>query len=169
MSAGPRTSGLGPPVAPGRDQALDFTRGTLVLWMVVYHAVNYSGADPALTRHLRFLPGAFVFLSGFAVSRIYLPRWSAGEPGAARRLVLRGVRLLLLFLGLNVAIHATFPENYNRRLDLMEFLGRLDVVLGPGGVRTAVFGVLLPLAYLLTASGAVLAIRRHGQIGRAHV
>ena len=63
----------------GRDHALDFTRGALVLCMVAYHSVNYSGGDPAILRHLRFLPGAFVFLAGFTVGRLYLPRWSAGE------------------------------------------------------------------------------------------
>lgn len=146
-----------------RDPAPDFTRGTLVLCMVVYHAVNYASADPAVLRHLRFLPGAFVFLAGFAVGRIYLPRWSTEEAGLARRLLLRGGRLLALFLALNVAAHAAWPDSYNRRLDLTEFLARLPLILGPGGVRAAVFGVLLPIAYVLVACGAALALRHHGR------
>ena len=146
-----------------RDAALDFTRGALVLCMIVYHAVNYSGADPAILRHLRFLPGAFVFLAGFGVGRIYLQRWVAGDAGVARRLWWRGVRILMLFLALNVTAHALMPASYNRRLELAEFAERLDVILGPGGVRAAVFGVLLPIAYVLAACGAALALGRRGR------
>lgn len=144
----------------GRDHALDFTRGALVLCMVAYHSVNYSGADPAILRHLRFLPGAFVFLAGFTVGRLYLPRWSAGERGLPARLWWRGMRILALFLVLNLAAHALLPASYNRRLDLADFLGRLDVILGPGEVRAAVFGVLLPIAYVLGISGGLLACGR---------
>ncbi len=130
--------------------------------MIVYHAVNYAAADQTVLRHLRFLPGAFVFLSGLVVSRVYLARQGDGNRGAGARLMLRGVRLFVLFLTLNLLIHAVVPESYNRRLDFAEFIGRLDVVLGPGGVRTAVFGVLLPIAYVLAASGAALALGRQG-------
>lgn len=146
-----------------RNTALDFTRGALVLCMIVYHAINYSGTDPAILRHLRFLPGAFVFLAGFGVGRIYLPRWVAGDGGVARRLWWRGVRILVLFLALNVIAHALMPASYNRRLELAEFAERLDVILGPGGVRAAVFGVLLPIAYVLAACGAALALGRRGR------
>ncbi|MCE2862509.1 MAG: hypothetical protein RIR76_85 [Verrucomicrobiota bacterium] len=148
-----------------RDHALDFTRGALVLCMVAYHAVNYSGADQAVLRHLRFLPGAFVFLAGLGVGRLYLPRWSAGESGLPGRLWWRGWRILALFLALNVLAHALLPASYNRRLDLEEFAGRLGVILGPGEVRAAVFGVLLPIAYVLAASGALLACGRGGRGG----
>ena len=146
-----------------RDHALDLTRGALVLCMVVYHSVNYSGADPAVLRHLRFLPGAFVFLAGFGVGRLYLPRWAAGETGVPGRLWWRGVRLLALFLALNVVAHALLPHSYNRRLDIAEFAGQLDLILGPGGVRAAVFGVLPPIAYVLAACGAALTLGRKGR------
>ena len=152
-----------PAVATSRDQALDFTRGALVLCMVVYHAVNYSGADPAVLRHLRFLPGAFVFLAGFGVGRLYLPRWEAGGKNVPLRLWWRGVRLLALFLALNVLTHAVMPTSYNRRLDLAEFSERLAEILGPGAVRAAVFGVLPPIAYVLAACGAALALGRKGR------
>jgi hypothetical protein len=152
-----------PVLAASRDRALDFTRGALVLCMVVYHAVNYSGADPAVLRHLRFLPGAFVFLAGFGVGRLYLPRWEAGEKDVPLRLCWRGVRILALFLALNVLAHVLMPASYNRQLDLAEFAERLDVILGPGGVRAAVFGVLPPIAYVLAACGAALALGRKGR------
>ncbi len=150
-------------ISTERDPALDFTRGALVVLMIIYHAVNYAAADQAVLRHLRFLPGAFVFLSGFVVSRVYLARRGTGKGSAGARVMLRGVRLFGLFLALNLLVHAVVPESYNRRLDFAEFIGRLDVVLGPGGVRTAVFGVLLPIAYVLAASGAALALGRQGE------
>ena len=49
-----------------RIPALDFTKGTLVLIMVLYHWVNYFiGNQWGYYRYLRFLTPSFIFITGF--------------------------------------------------------------------------------------------------------
>src|SRR5271169_6764755 len=45
----------------GRISALDFTKGTLVLVMVLYHWLNYFvGSQGSFYRYLSFLPPSFI-------------------------------------------------------------------------------------------------------------
>src|SRR6185295_1822787 len=58
---------------PGRNPALDFTKGALVLIMVLYHWLNYFvSADGFGYRYLRFITPSFIVITGFLVSHIYL-------------------------------------------------------------------------------------------------
>src|SRR4029077_598346 len=51
-----------------RIPALDFTRGTLVLIMVLYHWLNYFvTADGTIYKYLRFLTPSFIFITGFLI------------------------------------------------------------------------------------------------------
>src|ERR1051325_736043 len=59
-----------------RDAAIDFTKGTLVLFMVLYHWLNYFvGPQGHYYNYLRFLTPSFIFISGFMISRIQLSRY----------------------------------------------------------------------------------------------
>src|SRR4051812_8978697 len=56
-----------------RVPALDFTKGALVLIMVLYHWMNYFiRADGDVYKYLRFLTPSFIFITGFLVSQVYL-------------------------------------------------------------------------------------------------
>src|SRR4051794_18609125 len=63
-----------------RIDALDFTKGILVLIMVLYHWLNYfvTGHD-WIYKYLRFLPISFVFISGFLISQVYLSKYKRAD------------------------------------------------------------------------------------------
>lgn len=148
------------PAAAPRDPALDFAKGALVLCMIVYHTLNYFRYDPNLLRHLHFLPPSFIFIAGFLVSHLYLPKIRAGDASVPRRLLLRGAKTLLLFVGLNLLAQSFVRSSYNRALGLDAFLDRLDIVFITGEERAAVFGVLLPISYTLFVAAVLLAFAR---------
>src|SRR5690348_5413104 len=69
-----------PPVASVRDTALDFTKGLLVLFMVLYHWANYFlgfnfGPEGKYYDYLRFLTPGFIFITGFMISYVLLQRY----------------------------------------------------------------------------------------------
>jgi peptidoglycan/LPS O-acetylase OafA/YrhL len=87
-----------------RISALDFTRGALVLIMVLYHWINYFvGPDWPYYPYLRFLTPSFIFIAGFMISSVYLSKYDAVDPRLPKRLVTRGLKLLTIFILLNVA------------------------------------------------------------------
>src|SRR5579872_386052 len=54
-----------------RVPALDFTKGALVLIMVLYHWMNYFIVlDWTYYRYLHFLTPSFIFITGFMISNI---------------------------------------------------------------------------------------------------
>jgi peptidoglycan/LPS O-acetylase OafA/YrhL len=150
------------PVAaePGRNVALDFTKGGLVVLMVAYHSLNYFRYDLTLLRHLHFLPTSFIFIAGFLITHVYLSKVRAGDRGVYSRLFVRGLKTLALFVALNLAVHALFAQSYNRQLGLDVFFANLDAIFLTGERRAAVFGVLLPISYLLLLSAGLLRVAR---------
>lgn len=163
---GPASPGNQSPSAPPadatasthqRNAALDFTKGALVLCMVLYHCFNYFLHDMQILKYLHFLPPSFIFIAGFLVTNVYLARYDIGDPRMHRRLFIRGFKLLLVFVGLNLAVHTLFSANYNRRqLGLDFLLDHLDSIFVTGEERAAVFEVLLPISYLLLLSAVLL-------------
>src|SRR5271170_5221971 len=89
---------------PQRISALDFTKGTLVLIMVLYHWINYFvGPQWEYYQYLRFLTPSFIFITGFMISNVYLSKYDAAGPRLSKRLFTRGLKLMAIFLALNVA------------------------------------------------------------------
>src|SRR5258708_7836003 len=81
-----------------RDNALDFTKGSLVLFMVLYHWLNYFvGIGGRHYDYLRFLTPSFIFITGFMISHILLPRYGTGGSSLPKRLAVRGLKLLGVF------------------------------------------------------------------------
>jgi hypothetical protein len=133
-----------------RIDALDMTKGVLVVAMVVYHSFNYSTDYTLGFKYLPFLPPSFILITGFLVSRLYFTAEAARDASVYERLLLRGLRLLLVFTVLNV---------------LTQLVGRRKAVATPqglsylfdnwyeiyviGGGHYAAFSILLPIAYLL--------------------
>ena len=55
-----------------RNQALDFTKGVLVLLMILYHWINYFvGISGPVYTYLRFIPPSFIFIAGFLIANVY--------------------------------------------------------------------------------------------------
>src|ERR1700734_281432 len=89
---------------PQRISALDFTKGALVLIMVLYHWINYFiGPQWEYYQYLRFLTPSFIFITGFMISHVYLSKYDAADPRLPKRLFTRGLKLLGIFVVLNVA------------------------------------------------------------------
>src|ERR1700751_836902 len=87
-----------------RIPALDFTKGALVLIMVLYHWINYFiGPQWGYYQYLRFLTPSFIFITGFMISNVYLSKYDATDRRLSTRLFTRGFKLLVLFLFLNLA------------------------------------------------------------------
>ncbi len=142
-----------------RNAALDFTKGALVLFMVLYHSMNYFMVDRGgeLLKYLRFLPPSFIFITGFLISNVYFVKYDVSDVRLHKRLVIRGLKLLLIFTLLNLAVSLLLSRNYNgRALGLDVFMKNIPATYLTGNGRAAVFEVLLPISYLLLLSGGLL-------------
>lgn len=147
-----------------RISALDFTKGALVLFMVLYHWLNYFVASQgSFYRYLRFLTPSFIFIAGFLVSNIYFPKYRRGDSKVPARLLVRGLKVLGVFLALNIAIAILLslattgrliPEHFSVAAPSLYIFGTTAVA----GVKAAVFYVLIPISYLLMASALLLRI-----------
>ena len=141
-----------------RIEALDFVKGALVLIMVLYHWLNYF-ASPALDyRYLRFLTPSFLFITGFLISHIYLSK-PVSSNGPAKRLLARAVKLLAVFVALNVAKAmisggTSAPEGgqFSMR-DVAAVFG-----VGPSDTdKVMSFYILIPISYVLMVAAALTA------------
>jgi len=152
-------SGSAPAV---RDLTLDLVKGELVVVMVVYHAMNiFSTAGPDEYAYVRFVSGSFVLMSGYIVARFHEARFKADWRGTSRRLIVRGLKLLMLFTLLNLLINLTGIGNPNKvQLGIQRYTSTLFEVYVAGEPRFASFQILLPIAYMLVAAPALLVLGR---------
>ncbi len=160
---------LRPPVSPdpaapsaSRVSCLDFIKGVLVLGMVLYHAVNYFAPRlQDLLLYLKFVSGGFIFMSGYIVVAFYGAKWSSAPGRTAVRLVVRGLKLVVLFSAINLAIGALSIRNFNSvQFGLDTFADRAFDILVFGGGRDVAFEILLPIGYMLMLSPVVLWLQR---------
>jgi hypothetical protein len=146
-----------------RISALDFTKGTLVLIMVLYHWINYFvGPEWEYYRYLRFLTPSFIFVTGFMISNVYLSKYATDDPHLSKRLFIRGLKLLAVFLVLNLArIYimpalgtGVVPQNLLdvRNMFIIFVSGNAPVV----GGKLMSFSILVPISYLLMISGVLM-------------
>lgn len=157
------------PAHAHRDSTFDAVKGGLVLLMVVYHVMSISStAGTEAYRYIRFISGSFILVSGFILSRFVAPQL-ASQPGAVSlKLAIRGVKLLLLFSVLNVAIHASgFGNLAKRQVGVAGFLATAGTVYISGDGRASSFVILLPIAYLLVIAPALLIVAKWA--GQAYV
>ena len=145
-----------PQTSAPRLDFLDTAKGVLVLLMVVYHALNYTNQLHLSFRYLSFLPPSFILITGFLISVVYFPRYVAGASGFWIRLLTRGGKLLLLFTALNVVAQYVRSPVYGQSIGLDGFFGRWHEIFVLGAGPTAAFEVLLPIAYLLVLSPALI-------------
>jgi len=146
-----------------RISALDFTKGALVLIMVLYHWINYFiGPQWPHYNYLRFLTPSFIFITGFMISNVYLSKYAAADPRLSKRLFTRGLKLMAIFFALNIARFFLVPVLSNgvlpanpldpNNIYAVFVSGNLPVV----GSKLISFSILVPISYLLMLSGALM-------------
>lgn len=140
-----------------RNSALDFTKGILVLFMLLYHWINYFVSTQGfIYTYLRFITPSFIFVAGFLISHVYPVKYGWGNPAASQRLVKRGFKLLLLFTILNVAANSIVVNNYNGTMPgVTGFVRNVGSIYLSGNARAA-FWVLVPISYLLVLAAGIL-------------
>ncbi len=130
---------------------LDVVKGVLVLLMILYHWLNYFvGPRGDFYKYLRFITPSFIFLAGFLVAHLYLRKYNAVDPRLRWRLFQRGLRLLALFLGLNVAgILALNHFGPDAGREVAAFFANTHQVFVAGNGNPGAFAILVPISYLL--------------------
>jgi peptidoglycan/LPS O-acetylase OafA/YrhL len=144
-----------------RIAAIDFTKGALVLFMVLYHWLNYFfGPQGNIYNYLRFLTPSFIFITGFVISHLQLSKPAAANTQLPKKLRRRGLKILGLFIVLNIIIDLLIPSAAVRLIILTPHslikvlsLYALGNVLMPGVGKIASFYILVPIGYLLLISG----------------
>lgn len=148
---------------PQRISALDFTKGALVLIMVLYHWINYFiGPQWNYYDYLRFLTPSFIFITGFMISNVYLSKYDPTDSRLSKRLVTRGLKLIIIFVCLNMARAFIVPA-LATGVVLRNLLDPVSIftvfisgnLLALGG-KLISFSILVPISYLLMLSGALM-------------
>ena len=145
---------------PSRIPALDFTKGALVLIMVLYHWMNYFVvADGSIYKYLRFLTPSFTFITGFLISHVYLAKYETSGRQIPSRLLLRGFKLLGIVCCLNAALSLLRLKDFETRAHDSSLGDIVSAYLT--GTASVAFSVLVPIAYLLILSAGLLIVSRH--------
>ena len=151
-----------------RITALDFTKGALVLLMVLYHWLNYFIAtEGGFYRYLRFVTPSFIFITGFLISNMYLSKYKVSDWQLAKRLIRRGLKLLVIFIALNVVISFLVRESYSGKIlfDPLSIGNTIAIYITgnanvPGIGKAAAFHILVPISYLMLLSGGLFIVCR---------
>jgi peptidoglycan/LPS O-acetylase OafA/YrhL len=150
-----------------RIPALDFTKGALVLFMVLYHWLNYFyGIEGRVYSYLRFLTPSFILITGFLISHVHLTKYAANSSRLAKRLFIRGLKLLAVFIGLNALLGFFVSGSFVRSVmagraviaSLCATFLTGNAVKLTGG-KIASFGILVPIAYVLILSSLLVMVR----------
>lgn len=160
---GPKIHVARPPKSQ-RIPALDFTKGALVLLMVLYHWINYFIGQEVTYyyKYLRFLTPSFIFIAGFMISNVYLSKYAAADPRLSKRLFTRGLKLFAIFLALNLArvLVVPFLGTDSVAQNLLEPKNLFTVFvsgnLPVSGSKLVSFSILVPISYLLMLSGVLM-------------
>ena len=125
--------------------------------MVVYHSLNYTKENHLAFKYLSFLPPSFIFITGYLIATVYFARAATNQSGVQQRLLVRGGKLLLLFTLLNVLASLLLKRGHESEgFNPLVFFDHWQEIYITGSGRFAVFEVLLPIAYLLILSPAVI-------------
>ena len=162
---------------PLRNPALDFTKGALVLFMVLYHWLNYFiSADGDFYRYIRFVTPSFIFITGFVISNVYLAKYELSDSRLPKRLLQRGLKILAIFVVLNIVISLLLSRSHDGRTlfslfsasNLFAIYVTGNTVIAGGG-KLAAFYVLVPISYLLVLSAGLLILFQLRLPGRVRV
>lgn len=145
-----------------RNDAIDFVKGFLVVIMTLGHTLMYFVNGRPFIRSYTFCARpAFVFFAGVLCGAIYLGKFQVDKKRVSLRLLVRGLKLLVLFFGTNILIHLALAENYTgQRLGLKMVLDNLGPILFSGQGRLMAFEILVPISYVLLLSVPILYFAR---------
>ena len=92
-----------------RNRALDWVKGWLVVSMLAYHVASLFSSSETVriflqSRLLDFVSGSWVFIAGILIGSYYLRRAEVQFSKTAKRLITRGIKLLLLVTVINVIL-----------------------------------------------------------------
>jgi peptidoglycan/LPS O-acetylase OafA/YrhL len=147
-----------------RIVALDFTKGALVLLMVLYHWLNYFiSTEGEFYRYLRFITPSFIFITGFLISNMYLSKYDLSDPKLTKRLFERGLKILGVFIIINLAVGYLISESYSGNIifhplsaaTILAIYVTGNVAIAGVG-KAAVFQMLVPISYLLLLSAGLM-------------
>lgn len=146
-----------------RNEAVDFIKGFLVLGMILYHSINYFAPRfDWLLLYIKFISGGFIFISAYIVIIFYGQKWTANPTRISVRLLWRGLKLVVLFTVINLAINAVSVRNFNAvEFGLKQFANRADEIYLVGAGKYAAFEILLPIGYMLMLSPVILWLQRY--------
>jgi peptidoglycan/LPS O-acetylase OafA/YrhL len=142
-----------------RDAGFDAVKGVLVVVMVAYHVLSIAtSAGEEAFRYMRFLSGSFIFISGFVVVRFMWDRFSRAPADTSIRLVTRGLKVLVIFTMLNLAIHVSgFGNASKTQLGAYGLLANATDIFLLGDSKQSSFLILLPIAYLMIVTPVFMA------------
>lgn len=113
-------------------------------------------------RYLHFLTPSFIFITGFMISNVYLSKYAAADPRLSKRLFTRGLKLMAIFVVLNLVRIFVVSELGTgflvrnpldpRNIFAIFVSGNLPVT----GGKLVSFSILVPISYLLMFSGALM-------------
>jgi len=150
----PRRSDDAVPVE--REDAIDCLKGILVLFMALYHSINYTPHYNLAFVYMAFLPPSFIFLAGFLLTHIYTRKYDLRDRKLHLRLLKRGAKLLALFTVMNLVVQIVLMTPGRHPVEgALAFFSRWQSVYFAGSGRVAVFEILLPIAYFLLLSPLV--------------
>ena len=137
-------------VQTDRDIDLDIVKGFLVVGMVLFHVGTFSIVSSqwkhlAIGVLLSFVSGSWVFLAGYVVGYHYAPRYRTNRAQIARRLVSRGLKILLLFMVVNTLIYLAGLAKSSWSLSL----DHMTTVVLRGGGNLSSFEILVGIGLLL--------------------
>lgn len=124
--------------------------------MILYHWINYFvGIGGPVFTYLRFIPPSFIFIAGFLIAHIYPGKYGLNDSSAYKRLIIRGLKLLVLFTLLNVIANIFLEKSYKGGMPGIDGFLRDAVPIYISGNAKAAFGVLIPISYLLLLSSGI--------------
>ncbi len=148
-----------------RNRELDIVKGSLVFVMVAYHCASVS-TFPELAvvkHHLRFIHSAFLMITGFLCGIHYYPQTLLGSASkdVRGRLVVRGLKLMVVFALGNVVFHALGLAKPPRPWREILCNGQLVLdhfILSADG-RYLAYEILWYIGLFLVLAGVVIALR----------
>jgi len=142
-----------------RVAALDFTKGALVVIMVLYHWLNYFvRADGDVYKYIRFLTPSFIFISGVLISQVYFSTKTTPRSDLCSRLLVRGLKLLALVAVLNIALFTVLVQGLGARVQALSLMAAITAFFL--GTDPVAFSVLVPIAYLLILAAILTPVFR---------
>ena len=143
-----------------RVAALDWLKGALVVFMVIYHSLNYSGDYTAAAfRLMAFLPPSFILITGLLLTNSYLSRYKSDRSPTASAVAnsRRQARLAIC----RVECGPGAASKRWKRTGLYSLSGSLqrrwrEIFFAPSG-RVASSSILVCIGYVLAPRFAPLA------------